>query len=137
MVALQGLSLIENFPYESQHFRRVWASTPPCIASKKIGSEIRPIFFFFFVLLSCSPSFFLSLLIIEATQIRGHMAAFPPPPAAPPSPLRFVPSFLSPEYFSHFFPRRLAPYCTAVLRVIYLVHERYNTTAVINITAVY
>ena len=41
------------------------------------------------------------------TQIRGHIAGSPPP-----SPLRHLPSFLSREEFSIFFPRRFASICT-------------------------
>ena len=41
-------------------------------------------------------------------QIRGRIAGPPPP-----SPLRYVPSFLSREEFSIFFPRRLASNCTS------------------------
>ena len=40
------------------------------------------------------------------TQIRGHIVGPPPP-----SPLRYVPSFLSREDFSIFCPRRLASNC--------------------------
>ena len=40
-------------------------------------------------------------------QIRGYIAGLPPP-----SPLRYLPSFLSREQFSIFFPRRLASNCT-------------------------
>ena len=48
----------------------------------------------------------LSRSLLVVTQIRGHLASPPPP-----SPLRCAPSCLSWEYFSIFFPRRLASNC--------------------------
>ena len=69
------------------------------------------------VIYLCNISFFfipciilavLSLsLSVVVTKIRGHIAGPPPP-----FPLRHVPSFLSREEFSIFFPRRLASNCT-------------------------
>ena len=61
-------------------------------------------FCFFFI-----PFVVLALLSRSLTviiPIRGHIAG--PPPA---SPLRYVPSFLSREEISIFFPRRLASNC--------------------------
>ena len=60
---------------------------------------------FFFI-----PFIILALLsrsLPVVSQIRGHIAG--PPPL---SPLRYVPSFLSREEVSIFFPRRLASNCT-------------------------
>ena len=47
-----------------------------------------------------------SLAVVVVAQIRGHIAGPPPP-----SPLRYVPLFLSREEFSNLFPRRLASNC--------------------------
>ena len=60
--------------------------------------------FFFFIPLILVP---LSRSLPVVTQIRGHIAGLPPP-----SPLRHVPSYLSREEVSIFFPRRLASNCT-------------------------
>ena len=51
----------------------------------------------------------LSRSLPVVTQIRGRIVGPPPP-----SPLRFVPSFLSREEFSIFFPLRLALNCACV-----------------------
>ena len=57
--------------------------------------------FFFFMLFVIRALLWPSLPVV--TQIWRHTAG-PPPPV----PLRYVPSFLSREEFSIFFPRRLA-----------------------------
>ena len=61
-------------------------------------------FFFFIPSIILAP---LSRSLPVVTQIQGHIAGPPPP-----SPLRHVPSFLSREEVSIFFPRRLASNCT-------------------------
>ena len=59
--------------------------------------------FIIFALLVPAPSLFV-------TQIRRHISGTPPP-----SPLRYVPTFLSREGFSTFFPRPLASNCAYTL----------------------
>ena len=65
-----------------------------------------------------SPSCFLALLsrsLPVVAQTRGRIAGPPPP-----SPLRYVPSLLSREESSVFFPRRLASNCLFMSLVIIL-----------------
>ena len=52
------------------------------------------------------PCFSLPIILIVVTQIRGHIAGYPPPP----SPLRFVPCIFNARRFQ-LFPRRLASNC--------------------------
>ena len=54
------------------------------------------------------------------TQIRGHIAG--PPPSLPPSPQRYVPSFLSRNELSIFFPRRRIVRTHAARRSQQLIH---------------
>ena len=64
--------------------------------------------FFIFIFPShLFPRKLLSRSLPVVTQIRGRIVGAPPP-----SPLRYVPSFLSREEFNIFFPRRLASNCT-------------------------
>ena len=65
------------------------------------------LFFFFFIpFIILALRFSCSLAVV--TQIRGRIAGPPPP-----SPLRYVPSFLSREQCSTFLPRQLASNCRA------------------------
>ena len=67
----------------------------------------------FFIFIFSHPIHYLrtssSLSFPLVTQIRGHIAG-----SSPPFPLRYVPSFLSREDFSLFFPRRLASNCVSM-----------------------
>ena len=90
----------ENFSL-GQHSRFLYNINKTGVLYRTI---LRSIYIYPFHLL---PSSFFSLSLLVVAQIRGHIQQA----LLPPSPLRFVPSILSREDFSSFFPRRLASNC--------------------------